>query len=161
MPTEGAKMKTKPWPGKKLVSWAIEKMKEVEKGRVVWWGFCGDLVGSLVGYKTLPIVKGESFVREMRFGDLWSDELPKKRRFEEGVKELKVKSMEDVGDWRIVIVRRTVVIVRLETRNNVLIEQKTSPRHRPLRMSQRGHMTNPVVSNEDVVKASSVEEFTA
>ncbi|KAK9102656.1 hypothetical protein Sjap_019910 [Stephania japonica] len=47
-------------------------------------------------------------------------------------------------------------------RNNVLIEQKTPPRHRPLMISRcDGHMTNLVASNEDVVKASFVEEFTA
>lgn len=47
VPAEGVNMKTKPWPGRRPLNGAMEKMKEVEKGRGV--EEFEDLVGILEG----------------------------------------------------------------------------------------------------------------
>lgn len=69
---EGANRKAKPWPGRKFPTSAMEKMKEVEKGRGA--EELADFAGILEGYNARPIEKVVSSVMA-RMED-WMAELP-------------------------------------------------------------------------------------
>lgn len=61
MPVEGTNTKANPWPGRKFLKGAMEKMKEVEKGSTK--DELDDLVAIFEGCKALPIEKVSSLVR--------------------------------------------------------------------------------------------------
>lgn len=92
IPVEGVSINAKPWPGRKLLSCAMEKMKEVEKGMGVeeLVGF----VGILEGYKARPMEKVVSSVM-LRIEELMAA-LPKRRRLVELKFVLKMNSVAEV-----------------------------------------------------------------
>jgi hypothetical protein len=92
MPVEGVNINAKPWPGRKFLTFATEKMKEVEKGMGVeeLMGF----VGILEGYKARPMEKVVSLVM-LRIEELMAAS-PKRRRLVELKLELKMNSVAEV-----------------------------------------------------------------
>lgn len=92
IPVEGVSINAKPWPGRTLLSCAMEKMKEVEKGMGVeeLVGF----VGILEGYKARPMEKVVSSVM-LRIEELMAA-LPKRRRLVELKFVLKMNSVAEV-----------------------------------------------------------------
>lgn len=101
IPVEGAKIKAKPWPGRKCLTFAMEKMKEVEKERDV-----EEFVRILEGYKARPMEKVVSSVTA-RMED-WTVAFPKRRRLVELKLVLKMNSVPEVAPRRStsVIVKR-------------------------------------------------------
>lgn len=92
IPVAGVNIKTKPWPGRRWLTRAMEKMKEVEKGRGVEELAC--FVGILEGYKARPMEKVVSSVTP-RTED-WTVALPKRRMLEELKLVLKMNSAAEV-----------------------------------------------------------------
>lgn len=92
IPVEGVNIKTKPWPGRKFLTCAMEKMKEVEKGRRV--EELVDVVGIFEGYKARPMEKEVSSVTA-RMED-WMVALPKSWRLVELKLVLKMNSVAEV-----------------------------------------------------------------
>ena len=92
MPVVGVNINAKPWPGRKFLTIATEKMKEVEKemGVEELVGF----VGILEGYKARPMEKVVSSVM-LRIEELMVA-LPKRRRLVELKLELKMNSVAEV-----------------------------------------------------------------
>jgi hypothetical protein len=92
MPVEGVNINVKPWPGRKFLTFATEKIKEVEKGMGVeeLVGF----VGIFEGYKARPMEKVVSSVT-LRIEELMVA-LPKRRRLVELKLELKMNSVVEV-----------------------------------------------------------------
>lgn len=103
------KMNAKPWPGRRFLKGAIEKMKEVEKGRRV--DELGCLVGILEGKNPRPIEKTVSFVME-RMEEESIAAMPKVSRLVELKLVLKTKSRHDAE------LQRRVVVVKMSRRED-------------------------------------------
>jgi hypothetical protein len=101
MPVEGVNRNTKPWPGRRFLTCAMEKMKEVEKGRGVEESV--GFVGILEGYKARPMEKEVSSVMP-RIEELMVA-LPKRRRLVELKLVLKMNSVDAEVELRIASIR--------------------------------------------------------